>query len=93
MSSGLATLPLSYVYVNDIADKSRPTNKSLPTGELLKGTESYKQIISYFTTNTMSPDEIHHLGFKMLRELYPQVSIVILQFVFIIEASGDARKF
>lgn len=77
VSSGLATRPLSYVYVNNVADKSRPTNKSLPTGELLDGKESYKQIVSYFTTNTMSPDEIHKLGFKMLNELYPQVGGVI----------------
>lgn len=74
VSSGLATLPLSFVYVNNTAIKSRPTNKSLPTGELLNGKKSYQQIVSYFTTNTMTPDEIHDLGFKMLKELYPQVS-------------------
>lgn len=73
VSSGLATLPLSFVYVNNTAIKSRPTNKSLPTGELLNGKKSYQQIVSYFTTNTMTPDEIHDLGFKMLKELYPQV--------------------
>lgn len=73
VSSGLATLPLSFVYANNTAIKSRPTNKSLPTGELLNGTKSYKQIVSYFTTNTMTPDDIHELGYKMLKELYPQV--------------------
>lgn len=73
VSSGLATLPLSFVYVNNTAIKSRPTNKSLPTGEFLNGKKSYQQIVSYFTTNTMSPDEIHDLGFKMLKNLYPQV--------------------
>ena len=76
VSSGLATLPLPYVYVNNTADKSRPTNKSLPTGEILNGKESYKQIVSYFTTNTMTPDEIYELGLKMLNQLYPQVSSV-----------------
>ena len=85
MSSGLATLPLSYVYVNNTADKSRPTNKSLPTGEKLNGKESYKQIVSYFTTNTMTPDEIHQMGFKMLNELYPQVGGLILKFVITME--------
>lgn len=73
VSSGLATLPLSYVYVNNTADKSRPANGSLPTGERLSGNDSYKLLVSYFTTNTMSPKEINDLGFKMLKELYPQV--------------------
>ena len=74
VSSGLASLPLSTVYVNNTADKSKPTNKSLPTGEILNGKKSYQQIVSYFTTNTMSPEEIYELGLKMLNELYPQVS-------------------
>ena len=74
VSSGLATLPLPFVYVNNTADKSKPTNKSLPTGERMDGKKAYKQIVTFFTTNSMSPDEIHQLGFKMLNELYPQVS-------------------
>ena len=74
VSSGLATRPLSYVYVNGTPDTSRKTNMSLPTGEILDGKTSYKKIVSFFTTNSMNPDEIHRLGFKMLRELYPQVS-------------------
>ena len=78
VSSGLATLPLSYVYVNNTADKSRPANGSLPTGERLSGNDSYELLVSYFTTNTMSPKEINDLGFKMLKELYPQVGSVIL---------------
>ena len=79
VSSGLATLPLSYVYVNNTADKSRPANGSLPTGERLSGNDSYELLVSYFTTNTMSPKEINDLGFKMLKELYPQVGSVILK--------------
>lgn len=71
VSSGPATLPLSFVYVNNTADKSKPTNKSLPTGEVLNGKKSYQQIVSYFTTITMSPEEIYELGLKMLNELYP----------------------
>ena len=81
VSSGLATLPLSFVYVNSTADKSKPTNKSPPTGELLNGKKSYQQIVSYFTTNTMSPDEIYKLGLKMLNELYPQVGEVLQKIV------------
>lgn len=60
--------------MDNTADKSRPTNKSLPTGEKLNGKESYKKLVTYFTTNNMSPDEINKLGFKMLNELYPQVN-------------------
>ena len=74
VSSGLATLPLSFVYINDTVDKSRPTNKSLPTGESLDGKKSSEKIVTYFTTNSITPDEIHQLGYKMLNELYPQVS-------------------
>ena len=74
VSSGLATRPLSYVYVNGTPDTSRKTNMSLPTGEILDGKKSYKDIVSFFTTNSMTPDKIHHLGIKMLGELYPQVS-------------------
>ena len=74
VSSGLATLPLSFVYINDTVDESRPTNKSLPTGERLDGKKSYEKIVTYFTTNSITPDEIHQLGYKMLNELYPQVS-------------------
>jgi len=81
VSSGLATLPLSFVYFNNTADKARHTNKSLPTGELLNGTKSYQQIVSYFTTITMSPDEIYKLGLKMLNKLYPQVGDVMLKLV------------
>ena len=73
VSSGLSSLPLRFVYVNNIADTSRRTNKSLPTGQLLDGKKSYEQIVTYFTTNSMTPDDINKLGYKMLGELYPQV--------------------
>ena len=73
MSSGLASLPLPFVYVNNTPDESRPTNKSLPTGELLNGTKSYELIVTYFTTNSLTPDEINQMGYEMLKELYPKV--------------------
>lgn len=73
VSSGLYSLPLEFVYVNNTADTSRPTNKSLPTGQLLDGKKSYEQIVTYFTTNSMTPNQINIMGYKMLAELYPQV--------------------
>ncbi|XP_068722705.1 uncharacterized protein [Montipora capricornis] len=73
VSSGLASLPLPFVYVNNTPDESRPTNKSLPTGELLNGTKSYELIVTYFTTNSLTPDEINQMGYEMLKELYPKV--------------------
>ena len=74
VSSGLYSLPLEFVYVNNTADTSRPTNKSLPTGQLLDGKKSYEQIVTYFTTNSMTPNQINIMGYKMLGELYPQVT-------------------
>ncbi|KAK3717883.1 hypothetical protein QZH41_014887 [Actinostola sp. cb2023] len=72
ISSGLGSLPLSYVYKNG-NNTGIKTTKELPTGEPLNGRETYKKIMPYFTTNDMSPDEVHDLGFKMLNKLYPEV--------------------
>ena len=75
MSSGLATLPLDHVWVDGKANKSWPTNKKLPTGEMLDGKMAYaKWIMPYFTTNEMKPDHVFELGQKQLNKLYPQVS-------------------
>ena len=74
VSSGLAGLPLKYVYTNGIANKSRPTDPALPlTDRVLDGKKSYEMIMSYFTTNDMTPDEVHQLGWEMLNKLYPKV--------------------
>ena len=74
MSSGLAGLPLKYVYVDGKPDMSKPTNPKLPTGEPLDGKKTYAYIMPFFTTNSMSPDEVHELGKKQLKLLYPAVS-------------------
>lgn len=81
LASGLANLPVDYVYNNGVPDKSKPTNKKLPTGEPLNGTESYKLILSYFTTTDISPEEIFDEGKKQLKFFYDQVGLanVILQ--------------
>ena len=76
VSSGLATLPLDHVWVDGKENKSWPTNKKLPTGEMLDGKRAYaKGIMQYFTTNEMTPDDVNKLGHDQLKKLYPQVSI------------------
>lgn len=71
ISSGLATLPLSYIYKNG-TNTGIKTTKTLPTGEALSGKEAYKMILPYFTTNQMTPDEVYELGETMLDQLYPR---------------------
>ncbi|KAL9986423.1 hypothetical protein ACROYT_G000570 [Oculina patagonica] len=73
VSSGLANLPLKYVWLDGKENKSWPTDPYLPTGEPLNGSWAYSQIMSYFTTNAMTPMEVHELGKKQLDILYPMV--------------------
>ena len=75
MSSGLANLPLDYIWVDGKENKSAPTDPFLPTGEKLNGSWAYSQIMSYFTTNALTPLEVHELGKKQLSILYPMVSL------------------
>lgn len=49
------------------------TSKMLPTGEILNGSKSYEMIMSYFTTNSLTPNEVNILGRKQLEKLFPQV--------------------
>ena len=74
VSSGLANLPLKYVWLDCKENRSLPTNPTLPSGEKLDGKKSYSMIMSYFTTNKMTPLEVHELGKKQLNILYPMVS-------------------
>lgn len=46
----------------------------LPSGEKLNGSYSYSLIMPYFTTNNMTPADVHELGKKQLSKLYPMVS-------------------
>jgi hypothetical protein len=74
VSSGLANLPLKYVYTDGIPDKSRPTNPTLPlTDRVLDGKKYYELIMAYFTTNNMTPNAVHQLGYERLDMLYPKV--------------------
>ena len=74
VSSGLAGLPLKYVWNDGAVNMSLPTNPTLPTGEPLDGKKAYSQIMSYFTTNQMTPLQVHELGKTQLRILYPKVN-------------------
>lgn len=75
LASGLSNLPVDFVYINGTPDKNQPTNKTLPSGERLNGTESYKLILSYFTTTDISPDEILAEGERQLKFFYNEVSL------------------
>lgn len=71
VSSGLATLPLPYIYMNG-TNTGEETTGVLPNGEKLSGKNAYKMILPYFTTNDMTPDQVHELGQTMLSRLYPE---------------------
>ena len=71
LSSGLASLPLSYIYKYGKNTKIRTTGK-LPTGESLNGKRAYEMMLPYFTTVEMTPDEVYSLGERMLGQLYPK---------------------
>lgn len=74
VSSGLGSLPLSYVWYKGKENRSWPTDPTLPTGEKLNGAYAYSLIMPYFTTNDMKPSTVHALGKKQLDKLYPMVS-------------------
>ena len=73
VSSGLANLPLSYVFLNG-KKTVETTSKQLPDGEPLNGRKAYESIMPYFTTIDKTPDDVHQLGKVMLRKLYPEVN-------------------
>ncbi|XP_078369460.1 uncharacterized protein LOC144653347 isoform X2 [Oculina patagonica] len=73
VSSGLANLPLKYVWLDGKENKSWPTDPYLPTREPLNGKKAYSQIMSFFTTNAMTPTEVHELGKKQLDIYYPMI--------------------
>ena len=73
ISSGLYNLPLKYIYINGKPDMSKPTNRKLPTGEPISGTQTHESILSFFITNDMTPDEVYNKGWEMVNKTYPQV--------------------
>ncbi|KAL9986426.1 hypothetical protein ACROYT_G000573 [Oculina patagonica] len=71
VSSGLASLPLTHVWFNGKKNTSWPTNTKLSTGDKLNGSKTYAMILPYFTTNDMTPMDVHKLGQEQLNKLYP----------------------
>lgn len=75
VSSGLATLPVSYVYTNGIADTSQLTTKKLPTGEALNGSTIYAEhIFPFFTSNDITIEKTLNFAYSHLAIMYNQVS-------------------
>lgn len=72
ISSGYGSLPLKHVYVD-----SKPVNRStgrLPNGQsIMDGKDTYKKFLQYFTTTSISPDEIYDLGVELVDSLYREV--------------------
>jgi len=77
----LASLPLAHVWVDGNENTSWPTNTKLSTGDQLNGTETYAMILPYFTTNEMTPMDVHKLGVEQLAKLYPQVCTILHLFL------------
>ena len=73
VSSGLASLPLAHVWYDGKENTSWPTNPELSNGDRLNGSEAYAMILPYFTTNDMTPMDVHRLGWEQLKMLYPLV--------------------
>ena len=75
VASGLANLPVDFVYTDGVPDVGKRTTKTLPgTGKKLNGSETYRLILSYFTTFNISPDAIYDEGIKQLKKYMPQVT-------------------
>ena len=73
LASGMAELPVDYIYIDD-NPTSISTTKRLPiTGEILSGKNSYKNILPYFTTSEITPERVNEIGKERLQILYPQV--------------------
>ncbi|EDO47486.1 predicted protein [Nematostella vectensis] len=73
VTSGLSELPLPYVWFDDRPNKSQATTGKLPTGEPLDGKQTYRRILSFFTTTDISPEEIYYEGKQQLEIFMPQV--------------------
>jgi len=86
----LANLPLDNVWYNGSENTSWPTNKylSLAPDKKLSGKQAYSWILPYFTTNEMTPDDVHKLGYEQLNKLYPLVSKIEEYFI-----RGELRQY
>jgi len=69
----MAKLPLNSVYVEGVRDPSRPTTGTLPNGDVINATNSYKMILSFFTSTSITPEELRDKGYQKLDALLSQV--------------------
>ena len=81
-ATGIAKLPLNAVYADGVRDPSRPTTGSLPNGEKFNASTSYKRLLSFFTSTSISPDKLRAMGYKKLEALLSEV------FMFVFAAKG-----
>ena len=69
----MAKLPLNAVYVNGLRDPSRPTTGTLPNGDVINATYSYKMILSFFTSSSITPEKLRDEGYEKLNALLIKV--------------------
>lgn len=72
LNKGLYNLPLPFVYDNSVGTwkTDEVTIKKLPTGEALRGSQSYESFMRFFTTFEISPQQLRDKASARLRELY-----------------------
>ena len=75
VSSGLSSLPLPYMYVDEIAKSDQSTTQELPSRDRLSGAQTYLKLISVFTTLVVSPEKLKHISQEKLDELSSHVSV------------------
>ncbi|RMX57698.1 hypothetical protein pdam_00004961 [Pocillopora damicornis] len=75
VASGLSSLPLPYMYVDEIAKSDQPTTQELPSRDRLSGAQTYLKLISVFTTLVVSPEKLKHISQEKLDELSSHVSV------------------
>ena len=79
VASGLANLPVDFVYTGGVPDVKNKTTKVLPgTGQELNGTRTYSMMLSYFTTINISAEDIYEEGRKQLKTFMPQVGLLFI---------------
>lgn len=79
-ATGIAELPLSFVYANGVLDRHRPTTGSFPNGDKFNASTSYKRLLSFFTSTTISPEELKAMGYKKLEALLSEVKTLAKQY-------------
>lgn len=73
VASGLAELPVKFIYLDGKATGNLTTQRLPITNEPLDGKISYKNILPYFTTSDITPERVNEIGHSRLHALYPQV--------------------